>query len=1675
MSIKKEDLLNDIQEKIDICNKHISTNPYEPAQRRVGYVLNNKCKTSDIPFYLNAIYNQQQLKLNTDISERKKHLYSVEETFALNEVTPSDIYLSITDQITTTKEQLVKTQTKGGFLGLNKQTNEQWVDVISSVASVNDSEGNLIYQNKQRWQEKTSNNIILHFDTYQEALRQYNVRKTKEYKNKTSDYENISPTLRKCHYHTYEIGGQAEIQDSIIAKINRIIDEENKKNSLYNKDTDLYNWEFYSWEFYIDGKLNSTYYPSDIEEKEYEKEEVRGNVNNYIRDQIYISISDILNKMNQTKSDTSGMDKILNQNKKIHQLIDNFDKKYFDPYYEAYSNYSKKYGYNKEVTDKKKKAFDQVKSLLDKMFKVILQYDSQISLNSTLADFIVKYNNFNKNYSQNQIRPTIVASKDTQSSKKLTELMKQKQKILNSGNAKLKEYYDKQEAQYQDDITNHILEMQKNMEEINRKEKELTSFLDSQNLRYNGLQTAFKEQLQFILSENQKKAIQLDAQYKQNLFQQSDIQLKIIVKFIPSQIPSFFYSEVIDKSFIYEDLQNKMKEIINGQNKKKQDKTYSIEQYNQIVQDLNETKQQLDKQETYLRALENSYNSNLMQLKMLTDSEPTDFSDKWAYVRYQSQKGNLENELNILEEEIKEANSRYETLKYTYNDLSQRVHYFETEIEKPDIQEVIRKQSVYDEKQQLVDQLNILNLQIQETEAIRKNQTTLNQAIITTNQNYVLKRNECTEYFNDKRDLQNLQKYGGDPKDIEDLKDKITLWERQNHNKLVQLNQYEIDLQKQKNDYLNNINFLKSTQDLKTRRDAVQEQLTKLDQKIKQLEAPQIQQIVGINEDGIAQEQGYNFSPNGLYQNLYIDVQTDNEWLNLRSELQNLYAYYNMNLDDQIEEEQEEEKKWGVFGGGGEVVSQIIETINKTDENKCNWFIPMDYEIFGAGFSLPLKLTTKVYTTDKDGNKIPVIDENGQATGEFQTERRQMAVQNGYGYIFTGQYITLMYTGLPGPPSISVFISGVGLEYGALLAGGYVAITPYNFYLMKKYPYQNTDPNGQFYWLQTGVVSDAIQTIQGKLPIEVTFKIYKKIPLNCGYPKKCGVLTEEEYAIRGECGLRKFFEGTHDITTDFNQDSFDITAYIEHAQDELESGMDYLVGKVKDKIKESTSNMLQTIHNKVKVVDNLVQKGYQLYRKNAGEVGERAAKFMQAKRNIAQWGNTSYSLVCNTWNIPDTMSDISTTKEQVSKTTREIIDKMGSELIDLIPPECQDTICQTMRESQQDSIEKLGLSVNEATKVNVNTLNSFIQKSISNTYEDLKDKTGKIIDGIGNVGSFIGEAFNNFIDQFDFWSLTQYCPRRLSDIAKDINPLTAPSSLLEDGNVLIPEPMNVFTQMGNVIGQEIIGNVMGALNNCITRSITNHNIHYSNLFPEDTRKYLEAANSVGDIANMAKGIGGYNMSLNNLFHEANRSAIIDNFIGFNTDSISLGYVTDFANVRGISDIIDTDDLLDKYSDISIFKNAIGQAVSNNNDIIDKIKKGEVLSMNDQYKQLVDNNLNGKTQEWANRISDKTNAITSIGQNAKGLLNTDFSNAWKNPYTVMRKVGNITNTMNNMFMKEQARRNKQNKQLNEAFGNSDQLRQMKAYLFQRWDYLTELTKQDYSEQKYRAEDLLGKNV
>lgn len=1673
MGMQKKDLLDDIQKKIDICNEHLSQNPYPPAQKRVKYVLNNKCRARDIPFYLNAVYNEQQLKIKTDVEQRKKYLYSVEETFPLSQVDIRDIILKITDITTTYKQRLVE-ETKSSYLGLKKETKRDWVDVISGVASVSNDDGEVIYEKDLLWKEETKNNIEIHCSSLQEAQREYNSKVTKTAINNRITYEPIDERYRKKVFHKYEIGGEADIKEFVNAKIDKIISQELKKAEISRQEGQLYNWEFFSWEFYFDGKL---YQMQSIDPDEQVESTWTSPLTNFeyknskapYGREIYVPIKDIISKLNQTKSDTSGLNKIFNQNDKIHKLIDDFDKLYFDPYYEAYSEYRKKYGASKQTTDKRTKAFKEVKKLLDRMFKVILEYDNQISLNSSLADYIVRYNNFNKIYNQNQNRPTIIASKDTQSGKKLTALMKERQQILNSGNAKLKEYYDKQEAQYQDDIANHILQMQKDMEQINKKEAQFTSILDSQNLRYNGLQTAFKDQLRFILEQNQKQAALLAAQYQQNLFQQSDIQLKVVVKFVPDGVPFRFYFQTLDKNFIYEELENEIKEIVNGQNEKKQKEAYlnttGKEEYDANLIKLKNLEQQKVEAETYVNQLKSTkVYQDLQQLRNYRDNYPDRYT-KEQYARLNNGIYEFEEHLQPLLAEINDAENKLNQINQEYWSVSQKCYYYESQMT-PQIQASSKKYDVYTQREDLRQQLELITSQMQQIEAIRKNQSILNQNIMITNQNYIAKRSECATYIEYVNHLQTLRRQGGSIEQIEQYQTLVRDWYDHNNYKLVQLDQYQRDLQKQQEDYLNNNNFLKSTKDFKTRQQDLIKEIQELDKQIDLLESPQVGQRIGVTDQGIAYEQGYDFSPNGLYKNLYIDIQQNNEWLDIRKQLEDLYTYYNTYLPSgQIKEPKTtaEQREVPLIDDNGNVT--FFED-NKED-CKCNWFLPMDYEIFGPGTELKIKLTTKVWKRDIKGQKIPVLDDNGQATGEFETERRQMAVQNGNGYIFTGQRITLMYTGLPGPESISVFISGVGLEYGALLAGGYVAITPYNIYLLKKYPYQNTDPNGQFFWLQTGALKDGYEALKGKVPIEVTFKIYKKFPLNCGYPKKCGHLTNEQFAVNGMCGLKDFFEKTYDITTDFDQDSFDITKYIQQVESNVIQATE---GKVAPVVRKATSNLLHNISDKTRFVDTVVDKAYKVYRKNTGQVGERAAKFMQTKRNIAEWGNSSYSLACNTWNVADAMSDIKATKKDAEQKTQQIIDKMKGELIDLIPPECQDSICETLREVKQDSIKDLGMSVNQNTNTSVETLGNFIQKSWDKTIDSLADSTSKVADGVSNLAQTLTGGVKNFFTQFDFFSLTQYCPRRLSDVTKDINPLKQQPTQLPDGTWDVPESPDVFRQMGIIMGQEIIGNVMEALNNCATRSITNHNINYSNFFPEGTRKYLEAANEIGDIANMAKGMGGYNISLENLFHEANRSSILANFANVDVDDISLGYLYDFLDERAISEVVDTDDWLNSTQTISNLQNTLGKAFAGNLQKIQKLKNGQILSMNDQYKDIVNDNLMQKTQQWADRWSDKVNVVTTVGQNTKGLLDTDFSKAWKNPNQVMNKLNNIASTMNNMFLKAQLEQKKKQNEMNQAFSQSEELKDMKAFIVQRYEYLEKLTKQNYQDQKEKAEKL-----
>lgn len=1654
--MQKKDLLEDIQKKIDICNQYISENLYPPAQKRVGYVLNNKCKARDILFYLNAIYNEEQQRLNTSIDARKELEKEIKKDFTLAEVKPVDITIKLLDTITNQRQKFVQTEQKRevktgqkNFWGKEKtetktKKSSSWVDMVND-------------QNERfnsTYAEQTNSK---QFTTVTEAVEYYKTLKDKIGTKQTITEEpNTVPNMKIRVVSTHKF--------SVVAQFNfkNYIDQIVEKTRIQNqgvKDTEgqpLLNWEYSRYIF------------------------TRGNgrpFTRFVPNQEIVDITKDIDQLTRKKVDTyvnnTSLNKIERKLSDINHYLDHYQEQYYEKYLRQFNLYKGQWGSSKKTSAKRKQAFKKVKREVEDLFEPIFEYEDRITV-SALQNYIDKYNRLEQiqddwDAGAPEMAKTVKKMEDLENTSSYKNLMNRQaefQKVLNTGNQNLIAQYKSDIDQYSKETEQYKKKLQQNKKDLQQYEKDMkkwekdmeqyqktyANLLEATLVDFTGIVSAFRSQLLIFQKEEQEKYDIELAKYNaakeeklkqyeasQEYFQASQIKYNLSIYFMPDGIPFTVQNETLASGYIYEDLQNKIKEIIKEENDKKQKEVYlnttGYEQYQNNLEQL----RNIQEQKTNL-------NQQLQQLQSMRSTLPEN-------------DGRIESEIIFVQNQINELEAEEIA-------IGQQCYNYETVANTPQVMETATKLgAVYDKKNELQMSLDVLNIESQQREVVQKNQTILNQSILTTNQNYIKTRSDCAVYYDYLNDIQILRKQGGSEEQIRDLEYVARDWYDHNKHKLIQLEQYEADLEKQKQDYLDNNNFLKATHDSTNRKKDIEKQLAEINQKIEQLESPDVQQRLGVTDQGITYEHGYNFSSTGLYKNLYIDVQKDNEWLILRKRLEELYIYYNNFLEDgQIEEpktEQEEKQQnnFPILKEDGSI--GIFE--DKNEDCKCNWFIPMDYEIFGAGLSF-LSLKTTVYKTDINGQKIPVYNKEGQFDG-FQTQRRQMAVQNGYGYIFTGQYITLNYTGIPGPEPISVMIPGVGLEYGTLLAGGYVALTPYNIYLMKKYPYQNTDPNGQFYWLQTGVLKDAYQTLMGKVPIEVTFKVYKKFPLDCGFPKKCGQMTNEEYMIRGKCGLRQFFEDTHDISTDFDEKSFNIGEFMKQIENTVIETVEGGLSNLTPVVEKATSNLLSNISDLTRFADDKFEKVYNLYEKNGGNVGKRAAQFMETKRNIAEWGNSSYSLACNTWNVADAMGDMNMTRQNAEQKATAIIDKMKGDLFDLIPPECQDTICQTIRETKQDSIKDLGMSVNQNTNTSIETLGNFLQKSWDKSIDALEDKASKIVDGITNTGSAIGNAVINLFDtsKFDFFSLTQYCPRRLADVTKDINPLKKEPQQLPDGTWDVPDSPNVFSQIGGLIGQELIGSVMGALNNCVTRSITNNNINYSSLFPEETRKYLEATNSVGDIANMAKGMGGYKMSLENLFHEANRSSILSNFANVDTNDINLGYLTDFLNERGFSDVIDTDKLLNQTETIDTIKNTLGKAFAGNLQKIQKLKNGQVLSMNDQYKDIVNNNLMQKTQQWADRWSAKTNAVTSIGQNAKSLLDTDFSKAWKNPNQVLGKLQNISNTMNNMLIRERAKQKKQQDELNQAFSASDEIKETKSYILQRWDYLQRLTKPKYEEQ------------
>lgn len=156
--------------------------------------------------------------------------------------------------------------------------------------------------------------------------------------------------------------------------------------------------------------------------------------------------------------------------------------------------------------------------------------------------------------------------------------------------------------------------------------------------------------------------------------------------------------------------------------------------------------------------------------------------------------------------------------------------------------------------------------------------------------------------------------------------------------------------------------------------------------------------------------------------------------------------------------------------------------------------------------------------------------------GKKNTIDGKVGLKDGYAYVPLGINITCQYTGIPIYKN-SVLIPGIGFDYGTTLAGVYSPYTGTDRKLVLYYPYVNEDPDGQFYWLQDSFINpfDIIKlkdmfTDPNYKPLLVKFIIFEKFKLECGYPKKSGEMTAEEYNINGKCGLQEFLKNPPNIT-----------------------------------------------------------------------------------------------------------------------------------------------------------------------------------------------------------------------------------------------------------------------------------------------------------------------------------------------------------------------------------------------------------------------------------------------------------------------------------------------------------------------------------------------------------------
>ncbi len=553
MSIKKKDLLNDIQEKIDICNKHLSTNPYEPAQRRVGYILNNKCKASNIPFYLNAIYNQQQLRLNTDIEKRRELLYNVTKEFTLADIQNMSIDIVLIDSITVQKQKKIDAhyQTEKYVSGI-KGGKEQWKQrkVYKQEKWVS-----LVNNQKERYNETYAEvSKTKHFNSLGEAVQFY---KTIKEKIKTEEiiepeFEEKETVFRYIKTHKYEAHAYFNFNEYINKLVSETRNEEEGVKGTEGQP--LLNFEYCGHKFFDE-------YDNEIENVSDEDKRVQ--------------ITWEINKLTKKKVDTYVYDPVLDElNVELDKLYKEEWKEVFDDYEETYKEYVELYNKNKKkINSKVEEKFNTLIDKLDKLFSLIKRYQSQMT-DPTLLDWINEYDNYKNSINlyrreepvQRAEVKKIADVETTDSYKMLLSRQAEMQQVLNTGNNKLKEYYENEINKYSQQTEQYKKKVQQNKKDIEDYKKYLEQFkIDVQEYQ-NGFKifyapgtSDFRQVyipfINFIAQLKEQKIKQVAQQQKiydsakaaklkeyeesTNFFKANDIKYKVIISFMPDGIPYY--------------------------------------------------------------------------------------------------------------------------------------------------------------------------------------------------------------------------------------------------------------------------------------------------------------------------------------------------------------------------------------------------------------------------------------------------------------------------------------------------------------------------------------------------------------------------------------------------------------------------------------------------------------------------------------------------------------------------------------------------------------------------------------------------------------------------------------------------------------------------------------------------------------------------------------------------------------------------------------------------------------------------------------------------------------------------------------------------------------------------------------------------------------------------------